>query len=286
MTVASDSLPVVLMTGCSSGIGHHCAHALARRGWRVVASARRAEDVQRLRGEGLTAVLLDLDRDEHMAAGLEAALQHSDGRLDALFNNAGFGVPGALEDLPRAALRAQFETNVFGTLELTRRVLPLFRARGAGRVVFNSSVLGFAAFPFRGAYTASKYALEGAADTLRLELRGSGVAVSLIEPGPITSRFRHNARLAFHRFIPAPEHSVHAESYCAQLERLQSPAEAPFTLGPEAVERALWHALTSPHPRARYPVTVPTHLFRWARRLLPDTAVDALIWRASGGGRR
>jgi NAD(P)-dependent dehydrogenase (short-subunit alcohol dehydrogenase family) len=274
----------ILITGCSSGIGHHCAHGLAARGWRVVASARRQADVERLQEEGLLAVQLDLSDANCIAAGLDAALALTDQRLDALFNNGAYGQPGAVEDLTPAALRAQFETNLFGWHDLTRRVIPLMRAQGAGRIVQNSSVLGLAALPYRGAYVASKFALEGLTDTLRLELRGSGIEVVLIEPGPILSRFRDNAYGAYQRFID-PTTSPHRATYERMEERLRKEGAAqPFTLAPEAVLRKLVHALESPRPRARYYVTFPTHLLGTLRRLLPSRAMDWVLRQASRGG--
>ena len=189
--------PSVLVTGCSSGIGHAAAHALVRRGWRVFATARQRGDVARLGDEGLEALPLDLACSESIAACVAEVLDRTDGRLDALFNNGAYGQPGAVEDLSRAVLRAQLETNLLGTHELTTRVIPAMREQGGGRIVQNSSVLGFAALPYRGAYVCSKYALEGLTDTLRQELYGTGIHVSLIEPGPIISRFRENAYRAF-----------------------------------------------------------------------------------------
>jgi NAD(P)-dependent dehydrogenase (short-subunit alcohol dehydrogenase family) len=275
----------ILITGCSSGIGHHCAHALAKRGWTVIASARQQADVERLQAEGLLAVRLDLNDPESIATGLDAALALTDQRLDALFNNGAYGLPGAVEDLTREALRAQFETNLFGGHDLTRRVIPIMRAQGQGRIVHNSSVLGFVALPFRGAYVASKFALEGLSDCLRLELRGSGITVSLIEPGPILSRFRENAFDAYQRQID-PSHSPHRETYRKMEERLRKVGAAqPFTLSPEAVLRRLVHALESPRPRARYAVTLPTHVLAVLRRLLPSRAMDWVLRRASRGGR-
>ncbi|HHH45930.1 MAG TPA: SDR family NAD(P)-dependent oxidoreductase [Thiotrichales bacterium] len=273
----------VLITGCSSGIGHHCAHALAARGWQVIASARREYDVARLREEGLQAVRIDLDDDRSIREGVEAALALTGGRLYGLFNNAGYGQPGAVEDLSRDAMRAQFETNVFGTLEVTRRVLPAMRAAGEGRILVNGSVLGLIALPMRGAYNASKFALEGLFDTLRLELHGSGIHVALIEPGPIESRFRENARRRFHRWIDA-EKSPWRDVYAAMERRLAKPGPAaPFTLGPEAVSRKVIHALESPRPRARYPVTFPAHLFATLRRLLPTALLDRVLLAVSRG---
>ncbi|WJW74975.1 SDR family oxidoreductase [Thiohalobacter sp. IOR34] len=276
----------ILITGCSSGIGHHCAHGLQKRGWRVFAGARKAEDVQRLKDEGLEALPLDLDDSASIAAAVDLVLERSGGRLDALFNNAGYGQPGAVEDLSRATLRAQFESNVFGTLELTNRIIPLMRAQGQGRIVQNSSVLGFVALPYRGAYNASKYALEGLYDTLRLELAGSGIHCVLIEPGPIESRFREHAYAMFRRHIDA-EHSVHRERYAAMVRRLTRPGPAaPFTLGPDAVLKKLLHALESPRPRPRYYVTFPTWLFGTLKRLLGSRALDRVLLGVSRGEHR
>lgn len=274
----------VLITGCSSGIGHACAHGLARRGWLVVASARRPADVERLRGEGLLAVRLDLDDPASIASGLGETLGLTGGRLDALFNNGAYGQPGAVEDLSREALRAQLETNLLGWHDLTCRVIPVMRRQGAGRIVQNSSILGLIALPYRGAYVASKFALEGLTDTLRLELRGSGIRVSLIEPGPILSRFRENAHRAFKAHVDA-ETSVHREAYRRAEERLtkEGPAQ-PFTLPPEAVLSKVIHALESPRPRARYYVTFPTYLLGTLRRVLSTRGLDWIVGQVSRGG--
>lgn len=276
----------VLITGCSSGIGYACALGLARRGYRVIASARRPEDVARLTAEGLSAVRLDLDDPESVAEGLDRTLDLTGGALDALFNNGAYGQPGAVEDLSRDCLRAQLETNLLGWHDLTCRVIPLMRRRGEGRIVHNSSLLGLVAMPFRGAYVASKFALEGLADTLRLELAGTGIHVSLIEPGPIASRFRDNAYRKWRDWIDA-EHSPHRAAYAAMERRLlkEGPA-APFTLPPEAVLKRLIHALESPRPKPRYYVTAPTHVLAGLRRVLPTRGLDWVLRRLSGGGAR
>ncbi|WP_298219775.1 SDR family NAD(P)-dependent oxidoreductase [Halothiobacillus sp.] len=275
----------ILITGCSSGIGLCVARGLADRGHRVIASVRQEKDIKTWPHADIPVVCLDLTDDQSIESGLNAALAHTDGMLDALFNNGAFGLPGAVEDLSREALRAQFETNLFGWQVLTNRVIPLMRTQGFGRIIQNSSVLGIAALPFRGAYVASKFALEGLSDTLRLELHGTGIDVSLIEPGPITSRFRANAASAFLRFIPI-ESSFHADAYRKQLVRLNKPGPAaPFTLPPEAVLGRVIHALESRRPKARYPVTVPTYLFSILRRLLPSRWMDRVLLAASGGGR-
>ncbi len=276
----------ILITGCSTGIGHAVAQGLRARGWRVLATARKAADVARLSEEGFEAFQLDLDDSASIHAAVDALLAATGGRLDALFNNGGFGQVGAVEDLTRAALRAQFETNLFGWIELTNRLIPVMRAQGHGRIVFNSSVLGYAAFAYRGAYVGAKFALEGMADTLRQELHGTGIQVSLVEPGPITSRFRDNCLPHFLRHIDW-QHSVHRQEYEGQMARLQKPGPAaPFTLPPEAVLAKVVHALESRRPRARYPVTVPSHLFGWLRRVLSSRGMDAVLLKASGGGKR
>ncbi len=276
----------ILITGCSSGIGYTCAHGLKARGHRVFASARKPEDVDRLRAEELEALQLDLSDPGSIRTAVNAVLEATGGGLDALFNNGAYGQPGAVEDLSRAALREQFETNLFGTVELTNAVLPAMRRQRSGRIVQNSSVLGLVAMPYRGAYNASKFALEGISDTLRQELRGSGIFVSLIEPGPIASRFRANGHQAFLKHIDKA-HSAHRAQYDAMEARLTRPGPvAPFTLPPEAVLEKLVHALESRRPRERYPVTVPTHLFGWAKRLLPTRALDWIALRAGDGGRR
>ena len=276
----------VLITGCSSGIGRCVAEGLHARGYRVLATARQPADVSALRDAGLEAFQLDVADSGSIARALDSVLEHTDGRLYALFNNAGYGQPGAVEDLRREVLREQFETNVFGAHELTCRVLPVMRRQGYGRIVQNSSVLGFVALRFRGAYNASKYALEGLSDTLRLELRGTGIHVILIEPGPIESRFRENAYAAFRRNIRA-DASVYRGSYAAMERRLTTHGPvAPFTLPAEAVLKKVVRALESPRPRVRYYVTVPTYLFAALKRLLSHRSMDRVLAGVSRGETR
>lgn len=268
---------VILITGCSSGIGLYVAQGLQQRGYRVFATARKAADVSRLQAHGLESVRLDLADSGSIREALAEVLERSGGRLLALFNNGAYGQPGAVEDLRREVLREQFETNLFGTVELTNRVIPVMRAQGQGRIIMNSSVLGLVALPYRGAYNASKFALEGLTDTLRLELAGSGIYVSLIEPGPIESRFRANAHAAFQRNIDGA-HSVHRAKYQAMERRLAKPGPAaPFTLPPEAVLRKVVQALESRRPRPRYYVTFPTHLFATLKRILPHAMLDRVL---------
>ncbi|MGL5038777.1 MAG: SDR family oxidoreductase [Aeromonas sp.] len=271
----------VLITGCSSGIGLAAATALGQYGFTVIASARKADDVARLQQQGLLAVQLDLADEVSIEQGASAALQLAGGRLYGLFNNGAYGQPGALEDLPTKALKAQFDTNLFGWHHLIRQVLPSMLAAKEGRIVQNSSVLGLVAMKYRGAYNASKFALEGYSDTLRLELAGSGVHISLIEPGPIDTRFRANARRAFLRHID-PAQSRHQLAYRQTLTRLEKEgATSGFTLSSEACLPPLVHALTHPRPKARYPVTTPTRLFAILRRILPTRWLDKLLAKSA-----
>ncbi len=276
----------ILITGCSSGIGLCCAETLQARGWRVFATARKTADVEQLQSQGLESLQLDLDDSYSIQQAVTEILQRTGGTLDALFNNGAYGQPGAVEDLSRDTLRKQFETNLFGTAELMNHMIPVMRKQGHGRIVQNSSVLGFVAMPYRGAYNASKFALEGLTDTLRLELKGTNIHLSLIQPGPIESKFRSNAFAAFEANID-PTNSPHRENYEAMEARLkkEGPA-APFTLPGDAVADKLVHALESPRPKVRYPVTFPTYLFAWLKRLLPDRWQDAILLKASGDGKR
>ncbi len=267
----------ILITGCSSGIGYVTAHGLKKRGYRVFASARKPKDVERLQAEGFEAVQLDLDDSASIEAAVTQVLEWTGGTLDALFNNAAWGQVGAVEDLSRRVLREQFETNLFGTIELTNLVLPVMRRQGYGRILFNSSVLGFVALPFRGAYNASKYALEGMVDTLRLELYGTQIYPILIEPGPILTKFRENAYHKFKQNIDAA-HSPYQKIYQKMEQRLA--AEGPvvaFTLPPEAVLQKVIYALERPCPKIRYYVTFPTYLFAFLKRILPVRALDWVL---------
>ena len=276
----------ILITGCSSGIGRCVARGLRARGHRVFATARRPQDVESLAAEGFESLHLDYVDSASIHACVDGVLDRTGGSLYALFNNGAYGQPGAVEDIRREVLRAQFETNLFGWHELTRRVIPVMRAAGEGRLIQNSSVLGFAAMPFRGAYTASKFALEGLSDTLRLELAGSGIHVILVEPGPIESRFRANSYRKFLETVDS-EHSVFRMNYQSMIARLtREGASTAFTLPPEAVLKRVIHALESPRPKPRYYVTVPTYAFGWLKRLLGTRALDAVMNRAGGGGRR
>lgn len=259
----------IIVTGCSSGIGAHCARALKADGWRVFATVRRHQDLAALERDGIEAFFMDYTRRDTISDFVREVNERSAGRIDALFNNGAYGQPGAVEDLTTDVLRQQFETNVFGWHELTRQVIPFMRRRGRGRIVQCSSILGVVPYRYRGAYTASKFAIEGLSVTLRMELQGSGIHVSLIEPGPITSRFTANALAKINENIDVTN-SVHAADYRRQLARLDgSGGTNRHKLGPEAVYAVLKHALTSSKPRPHYPVTTPAKQGMLLKRFLP-----------------
>lgn len=262
-------LRTIIVTGASSGIGAFCARALKAEGWRVFATARKAEDIAALGADGIEAFYLDYREPASIEALVEAVLSRTGGTIGALYNNGAHAQPGAVEDLPVAALRDQFEANLFGWHDLTRRIVPVMRSQGHGRIVNCSSILGLAPIKFRGAYAASKHALEGLTLCLRAELHGSGVHVSLIEPGPIESRIAPNGLAWFEKYVDH-ENSVHREAYQAQLKRLRGGgSKSRLKLQPDAVYTVLRHALESPRPRPHYLVTLPAKIGAVLKRALP-----------------
>lgn len=268
----------ILITGCSSGIGLDAARGLMARGWRVFATCRQEADCDRLRGEGLESFRLDYADEASVADAVAETLRRTGGTLDALFNNGAFACPGAVEDLPRGALREIFETNLFGYHDLTRRIIPVMRMQGHGRIVNCSSVLGLVGARWRGAYVATKFAMEGLTDVLRIEMRNTGIDLILIEPGPIATKIRENAVPHFERWIDW-ERSARRDEYLSLRGRLydRKTKKDVFELGPEAVTAKLIRALEDQRPRPRYYVTTPTYLMGFLRRILPTRALDWLI---------
>ena len=276
-SLGDTSVRTILVTGASSGIGAHCARALRAEGWRVFATARKPQDIAALESDGIEAFYLDYREPPSIEALAEAVLERTGGRLDALFNNGAYNQVGAVEDLPVAALREQFEANVFGWHDLTRRFVPVMRRQGHGRIVLCSSIYGRVPGRFRGAYAASKHAVEGLMLSLRLELHGSGIHVSLIEPGPIVSKMAANGLPYFLANIDR-DGSVFREQYRAQLERLRSGGiRSRLKLGPEAVHEALRHALLSQRPRPHYVVTSPARIGLALKRLLPASLLYRIL---------
>jgi NAD(P)-dependent dehydrogenase (short-subunit alcohol dehydrogenase family) len=273
-----ESRRSILITGCSSGIGHDAAHTLARRGWRVLAACRKPDDAERLKTEGLETLVLDYEDPASVAAAADDALDRTGGRIDALFNNGAYLIPGPVEDLSRDAMAAIFNANFLGWHDLTRRLIPAMRARGHGRIVNCSSILGLVVTPYRGAYCATKFAVEAWSDALRIEMKGTGIHVSLIEPGPIVTDFRKNAILQFERWVDW-QASPRADDYRATLlDRLyKGSANTPFQLPPSAVTARLIRAIERPRPKARYYVTLPTHAAALMRRVLPSGLLDRIL---------
>ncbi len=271
----------ILITGCSSGIGYQAAKDLRAAGYQVITTARKMADVNVLRQQGFISFQLDLEDSDSISNAFNATLEHTDGKLYGLFNNGAYGQAGAVEDLSREALSKQFETNVIGTIELTNLAIALMRQHNQGRIIFNSSILGFIALKFRGAYTASKYAIEGFADTLRLELMNSKIYVSLIQPGPIESKFRANSYLMYQKYIDR-DTSVFKDEYIATEQRLlKKGAAAPFTLAASSITPKLKHALEAKTPKARYYVTTPTYLFGYMKRILSQHRLDKILYKIS-----
>lgn len=271
----------ILITGCSrGGIGYATACALKERGYRVFATARQKEELEHLREQGFESFYLDVTDTSSIETALEEILRLTNGRLDALFNNAGYGQPGALEDIPLQALREQFETNVFGLHELTRKVIPVMRRQGHGRILQHSSVLGLISLRFRGAYNASKYAIEGLCDTLRLELMGENIYVSTLNTGPVRSKFRENATKKFLEYVDM-EHSVHRSEYETEVLKRQTKKEGDdmFTRDADVVVSRVICALESPKPKPRYYITSATYLLGAFKRLLSTSLLDRLLRR-------
>lgn len=266
----------ILITGCSSGIGLDAARTMKARGWRVLATARKPEDLETLRRiEGVEALHLELADPASVATCAVTALDLTGGKLDAIFNNAAFGQPGAIEDLTPAILREQLEVNLIGTHDLTRRIIPAMRRNRSGRIVQCSSVLGLISAPYRGAYCASKFALEALSDAMRQELHGSGIHVAIIEPGPIRSRFVETALERLKTKIDI-EGSPHRGKYLDRVAMMNAGGKQTFKLEPEAVSKCLVRALEAARPRRRYYVTVPTYLAAAGRRVLPPGIMELL----------
>ena len=268
----------VLITGCSSGIGWATAAEMAARNWRIFATARNSEDMQRIEEEGWNAVTLDVSSSDSIAQAVATVLDATDGALDGVVNNAGFGMPGAIEDLSREAMQRQFEVNLFGALELTNLLLPALRKGPQGRVVYISSLVGRMSLPFMGIYSASKFALEAVADAQRIELSMTPVRVVLIAPGPIGTLFSSTcategkSRLDLHR----SRFSTAYERYFKQ-RRGGGMSEDRFRLPPEAVAKKVAHALISDRPKVRYLVTLPTYVADFLVRFVPVRWRDSVM---------
>lgn len=268
----------IIVTGASSGIGAYCARALKADGWRVFATARKPADIDALEAEGIEAFFLDYRQPDSIEALVALVLERTGGKLDALYNNGAHAQAGAVEDLPVEALREQFEANFFGWHDLTRRVVAVMRGQGRGRIVHCSSILGLMPARYRGAYCASKYALEGLMLSLRQEVADAGIHVSLIEPGPVRSKIHVNGMSWFLKNIDYAG-SAHRAGYKAQMRQVRSDEAEARRSDPAAVYDALSHALLSKSPRAHYVVTLPARLGVVMKRLLPTGLLYRILAR-------
>jgi len=267
----------ILITGCSSGIGLETAKTLKKNGIKVYPSARKEKDVKMLQSLGFEAFLIDVTKPEQIKTTLEKIIKN-DAKIDAVFNNAGFGQPGALEDIKTEVLREQFETNVFSLHELTRQVLPYMREQGYGKIIQHSSVLGLISLRFRGSYNASKYAIEGLADTLRLELSNTKIFVSTINTGPVTSKFRDNAVKKFNQNVDQ-ENSAFKKEYDTQLNtRLNDEKDnTPFNLPASSVANIILKIMNTDKPKPRYYVTKATYILGFFKRVLSTSILDKIL---------
>jgi len=267
----------ILITGCSSGIGLDTARRLKAMGWTVFASCRSDADCAAREAEGFEAPQLDYENADSIARCAESVLAQTGGRLDAVFHNGAYALPGPLEDIPADGMRLQFEANFLGWHDLNRHLLPAMRAQGNGRILFNSSVLGLVGMKYRGAYVATKFALEGYADVLRMEMADTGLHVVLIEPGPIETDFRKNAIKQFERWVDWKASARRAQYEDSLLDQLHKGGSSKVQWPASAVTDVVIKALEAKKPKARYGVTTPTHAMAIARRLLPTRALDWVL---------
>lgn len=272
------SQPSILITGCGSGIGLSTALILKQRGYRVFAGARKTTDIEKLKEQGLESVQLDVTDASSREKAIEAILQKTGGTLNALFNNAGFLIAGAIEDLNDALIQSQFATNVFGVVSLTRLVLPIMRKQGHGRIIQNSSILGLITMPYYGAYNASKFALEAFSLTLRQELRGTLIHVSIINPGPIYSKLREHSFEIYQQTL-AQQSSLHLHAY-QKLERSYFHPDTKnkrIMSDPKIVVNDVIHALESRNPKIHYYIGFPVKFLLFLKRFLPESWFDWIL---------
>jgi len=266
----------ILITGCSTGIGRQTAIYLKQQGFQVFPTARKTKDVAMLQELGFDAFLLDVTKKETIESTLKALLNITNGTLDIVFNNAGFGQPGALEDVSTKVLKEQFETNVFGLHEVTLQILPIMKKQGYGKIIQHSSVLGIVSLKLRGAYNASKYAIEGLTDTLRLELKDTNIQITVLNTGPITSDFRKNAIIKTKENI-AIESSRFQKIYSENLSAQKS--EVPFNLPAIAVAKKVEKIVLSKTIKPRYYITKATYILGFAKRILSSSMLDKILLR-------
>jgi NAD(P)-dependent dehydrogenase (short-subunit alcohol dehydrogenase family) len=266
----------VLITGCSSGIGHATALLLVREGWTVYATARRPDTLSDLQAAGCKTLPLDVTDETSMSAAVNAVIA-AEGAVGVLINNAGYSQSGAVESVPLDQVRRQFETNVFGLIRMCQLVLPGMRDQRWGRIVNLSSMGGRLTFPGGGLYHGSKYAVEAISDALRFEVQGFGVEVIVIEPGLIVTNFGETAAGSVGDWDGAGPYADFNRDVARAIEDVYHGPLAKLGGGPDAVAKAIAGALNSEHPKTRYPVTVSAHVMINQRRLMPDRLWDRVM---------
>jgi NAD(P)-dependent dehydrogenase (short-subunit alcohol dehydrogenase family) len=274
--MAESISKAVLITGCSTGIGRATAERLASRGWNVYATARKVESLADLAARGCKTLALDVCDDASMRAAVEA-VERAEGAVGVLINNAGYGLEGAFEEVPMTDIRRQFETNVFGLVAMTKLVLPAMRRQRWGRIVNLSSMGGKLTFPGGAYYHATKHAVEALSDALRFEVKGFGIDVIIIEPGPIKTRFGDTAVGS----IAAPKDSPYAAFNAVLEKQIREAYEggpmARFAAPPEAVAEVIDKSISATSPKTRYKVTLAARILMGLRRVLPDRAFEAFL---------
>ena len=267
----------ILITGCSSGIGHDAALTLNKKGWRVFATCRSRSDCKYFESLGIESFPLDLSNEKSIKSATDLIEEKISSKLNAIFNNAAFAIPGAIQDLPRSALREIFEVNVFGQFDLIKRCLPLMAQVEDPRIVNCSSVLGFLSLPYRGAYSATKFALEALTDAMRRENFDGPVKIILLQPGPINTKIRQNSIKHFEKWVNWQD-SIHQKKYKnIVIERLYNKSSSnlsKYELHPRSVTKVLEKALDAKKPKCRYMITTPTLAARILISTLPTKLLD------------
>ena len=264
----------IVITGCSTGIGLATAKYLQSQGIKVYATVRNPNDISILQNLGLEHVIqLDVTNPDNIAKVIKNVLAE-DGKIDIWFNNAGYGQAGAIEDIKTDVLREQFETNVFGLHECTRQIIPVMRKQGYGKIIQHSSVLGLVSLFGRGAYNASKYAIEGLTDTLRLELKGTNIYPILLNTGPITSDFRKTAMKKLKENVDI-ENSIFRENYLANLEKKKS--KVPFNEEAISVAYVVYDIILNKKPKTRYYITKATTILGYLKRFVSTSMLDKIL---------
>ena len=268
----------ILITGCSSGIGKDVAITLHNKGWRVFATCRSKTDCTFFTKLGIESFPLDLLKEESINCAVNLVKEKTKSQLDVLFNNGAYAIPGAIQDIPRSAMREIFEVNVFGQIDLINRCIPLMMSSDYPKIINCSSVLGFISLPYRGLYSATKYSIEALTDALRRENYDSKIKFVLIQPGPINTDIKKKSVKHFEKWINWKK-SIHKKTYENKvIKRLYDnnykDSFNSYELQPDEVTKILINVLNSKKPKARYKITIQTKIAQIMTKLLPTNILD------------